>query len=177
MQLGHLKHIKKFINDDVSTYYFNELKTNIPWETVTWRGNKKLPRLVHKYEGNIDVLDELSKLITDSFIVNVEGIWCNYYRNGSDYTPEHQDSYGANVFTLSFGSSRDFYFRNIETKERINFRLRKGDLYFFDQETNSKYTHSIPKRKDAKERISIVFFTSEPSSVDIIDILSHTSLD
>lgn len=170
-QLGHIEVTKEFIDKSLTEYYFHELETCIPWQTIMWKKGKILPRMCHRYDplanGPIEPLDQLIQMLNIKLKTNIEGCWCNLYRNGADNTPWHQDSYNADIFTLSFGSTRDCLVRTYEdngtrwgkTGKSECITLNKGDLLFFDSKYDSHHQHSIPVRKRIDEpRISIVFF-------------------
>jgi len=102
------------------------------------------------------------------------GIWCNYYPDGSNYTPPHQDQYvlpngqPAHVITVSFGATRDCIIEPLVkgSGEKVKYTLKDGDIFYFSPEHDATHKHSIPKRKNAGPRISIVFFTSSPNGED-----------
>lgn len=159
MNLNPIHHVKEFIaSKEANSYYLRLLGLN--WKEVTWGTGRKLPRLIYRYDDdNVEVLNELISLIEITFDTKVKGVWCNQYRSGNDWTPEHQDSYGSDVFTLSFGESRTCYFRNLQTKERRDFLLESGDLLYFTPEIDATHKHCVPKTKKNKGiRISVVLF-------------------
>lgn len=159
---SHLKdteHVKEFLTVSQANDYFLRLLM-LPWKKIPWGRGKFLPRLAYRYEGQtMPVLDELKGLVEQAFQVQVHSVWCNQYRNGQDYTPEHQDQYGGWVFTLSFGATRTLYFRNIETGQRTNLRLDHGDLNYFSPTWDAQHRHCVPKDKTPDIRVSVVFFT------------------
>ena len=112
-------HLKKEFLDEDSDDYFERLKETVPWTKKEWKVGRFLPRMVYSYTPEIDppndALDELMLLCSETYECNAYAAWCNYYRDGNDHTPFHQDSYGKCVFTYSFGCSRTFVTQNIET--------------------------------------------------------------
>ena len=106
----------------------------VSWQQVTWSTGKPLPRLVCSIIEEAPPLMALRKKIENCFNIKIRSIWANLYRNGNDYTPEHQDSYGGYVFTICLGQERDFIFRKIEKDpisgkyERIKLLTQHGDL-------------------------------------------------
>lgn len=135
---------------------------------MEWKRGKYLPRMIYRSgdaEREPDVLEELQQIFEDMFRCTVSGIFCNFYESGAEWCPPHQDSYGNHVFTLSLGGTRDFVCENIATKEKTKYTLQSGDIFYFNQEFNSKNKHSIPKtKKQVQPRISVVFFTDQPYS-------------
>lgn len=90
-----------------------------------------------------------------------KSLWLNLYRNGDNYAPWHQDSYGGKVAIVSIGGARLFKTRPLadldEEVETYNFG--DGDLIFFNESWNSTHQHSVPKtKKKVSSRISIVIF-------------------
>lgn len=161
--------IKEFVSD--SEEYFDELLNNIPWEKMEWRRGKYLPRLVYRYDRDldrksIDVLEELKFLLEEVLETDIHGVWCNLYSTGEMYTPWHQDSYDTHVYTLSFGATRKFSVRKRgDAKTRVDYSLGSGDLFYFSPEFNSGHEHTVPKTTRVKEpRVSIVFFGDRPDS-------------
>jgi hypothetical protein len=162
---GTVKLTKQFIDKGLSEFYFNELSVAVPWGEVEWKKGKKLPRLCFRYDaeqfGSIEPLDQLINTINIRENVFIEGCWCNLYRTGEDYTPPHQDQYSADIYTLSFGSTRDCLTKPLDGGKSTKHTLESGDLFFFNEEFDSRHKHSIPVRKTNNDpRISVVFFTS-----------------
>lgn len=88
----------------------------------------------------------------------------NYYKDGTDSISYHSDDesfLGANpsIASISLGTSRDFLMRN-KSDHTITFKtpLKSGEMILMKGTTQSKWDHSIPKRKgDIGGRINITF--------------------
>lgn len=151
------------------------LKTKIPWKEMTWKTGNKLPRQVcHGSDCPNDVnqllLDILvnivqeinlcrGKIPTREIKLTKYGFFCNYYRNENDYTPFHEDRYGGDIVSLSFGATREFQFKNKNDGKVESFFLNGGDVLYFEESVNDLYKHSIVKSSTpVGERINITFF-------------------
>ena len=155
-------HIPNYLTEEQATDYFHMLEEMLPWQTVKWQAGRNLPRLVCSYEPeSLISMEHLIELIEKAFNVGVTGVWCNFYRNGNDYTPPHKDSYNADVYTLSLGGTRKCVFEEDSTGAKTTYVLKNGDILFFDTATNATHKHSIPKAANADPRISVVFFTQK----------------
>lgn len=88
----------------------------------------------------------------------------NYYKDGTDSISYHSDDesfLGPNpsIASISLGASRDFLMRN-KADHTITFKtpLKSGEMILMKGTTQSKWDHSIPKRKgDIGGRINITF--------------------
>ncbi|GAH02718.1 unnamed protein product [marine sediment metagenome] len=164
--------LEKVIPD--STDVYERLKTEVNWVPKIWNG-KPLPRLCcHSVQntsiGN-DIANWLINTCKNSLNVNIEisDIFGNYYRDGNDYLPDHSDQYNEWIISLSFGTTRLFRFRNIETRkiETPKFYLKSGDIMIFSPAMNYTHKHGIPKQKQIQEgRINLTVFVK--CSKDII---------
>jgi len=151
--------------EPAETKIWMPLLRELCWEEVEWAANRTLPRKVCKPQrGENAAIDHLILLIEEIFETTAIGIWCNWYRSGKDWTPEHQDQYEAHVFTYSFGASRNFYFKSLETGLLTEYLLEDGDLMYFSPEHDANHKHCVPRSAEDGDRISIVIFTDEPYS-------------
>ena len=87
----------------------------------------------------------------------------NLYRDGRDsmgWHRDHEPELGPDphVVSLSLGASRDFDVRRDADRLTQRFALGHGDLILMGTESQTKWTHSIPKRlKIKKLRINLTF--------------------
>ncbi len=101
-------------------------------------------------------LTEVIELVTDRPVV---GAFVNKYRaNSQDYCPYHRDVYGCDLATVSFGAERDFLLKADVNGVVQKWTLGDGDVYTLPAAVNLTYTHSVPKRTTAGERISMLCF-------------------
>ena len=159
--LPDILHISKWISNDLDEWFY-QLYNEIPWTYAEWKPGSKLHRMVYRYNFNDEIksIEKLSSIIETGFPeFKVRGVWCNLYRDGLDYTPYHQDIYGLNIFTVSFGVTRDCLIKSISGGSSTKYTLESGDMLYFNQKYNLLHKHSIPVRTNLKDpRISIVFF-------------------
>ncbi len=174
-----VEHYKACFTSEECKVYFTQLNTEIPWQYVKWRTGRNLPRRIYKPTtiGIPPVLFNLRKEVEDMLECRVLNIWCNHYNSGLEYTPPHQDQYGAHVVTVSFGATRRCVTENILTNQKVEYLLEDGDIFYFSPEYDAHHRHSIPKTttKGVGPRISIVFFTTEPFTNTIVPVIPSES--
>jgi alkylated DNA repair dioxygenase AlkB len=157
--MDFVKHHKNIID---TTGFYETLKEIIPWKTTSFNGAKSKRNSFGLNESNTlvcPVVGQIANFIQLNFKVKVRGCFMNHYEDGNMYVPYHADRYPFDLFTVSIGATRDFYFKHNITGKRHHFKLEDGDVISFKQQVNHNYKHSIPIRKRVKEgRISILFF-------------------
>jgi alkylated DNA repair dioxygenase AlkB len=106
------------------------------------------------------IIIDLKNKIENEYGFRIKGIFVNLYKDGSNYTPYHKDTYGGTgIFTVSVGGSRQFSVKNDNSKEVTKYILEDGDLFYFNSKFNEENKHSITlTKKNVEPRISIVFF-------------------
>ena len=68
------------------------------------------------------------------------------------------DKWDSNFIIFSLGDDRKFIFREKDNKEiKTEYHLKDGDLLYMFDNCQEKYEHSLRKKSDGKERISLVF--------------------
>jgi alkylated DNA repair dioxygenase AlkB len=96
----------------------------------------------------------------DRFMYN--SVLINWYEN-EDYIGYHSDNennlqVGSHIYGISFGEDRIMRFKNIETKEILNYNLTNNSLIVMRNGCQKKYQHSILKNKNLTgKRINITF--------------------
>ena len=123
--------------------------------------------MVSVWDGRVvsvsdNIIDILVNRLQDEKHVIVQGVFLNLYRDGNDYCPYHADKYGTDVYTISFGETRDILIKpNASGTKSVKITLKSGDMYYMAKELHDTHKHSVPKRKNVgKTRISMVFFTN-----------------
>lgn len=90
-------------------------------------------------------------------------VLANWYRSGGDKMGWHADNepeLGANpvVASLSLGARRDFRLRrNEDHRQTITVGLGEGDLLIMGGALQHHWQHSVPKRANAEDRVSLTF--------------------
>ena len=155
----------KWTNDSFNIFGKNIIiKRRIAWysedgKSYTYSGLKRDPFPLSKDLKKIK--DKIEKKTSYTF----NSILLNDYENGHVGMGWHSDDekeLGRNpiIASLSFGVSRDMYFRNrIDPKiEKIKISIEDGSLLIMKGKTQHYWQHSIPKRLKVKNRrINLTF--------------------
>eukprot|EP01059_Diplonema_ambulator_P024119 TRINITY_DN398_c0_g1_i8.p1 TRINITY_DN398_c0_g1~~TRINITY_DN398_c0_g1_i8.p1 ORF type:complete len:217 (+),score=77.46 TRINITY_DN398_c0_g1_i8:49-699(+) len=158
-----------------SEVMMERLRRDVPWALnprASFSWYEKLPQSAYYYgcdemwKKPCAVLNELVGRVESEFQCNVFAVWCNLLKDGGNHIDWHQDKWGTDCITLSFGTPRRFVMREKRSKETIaDFLLRSGDLYFFSEAANQKTEHCVPKDDACTDpRISLLFFIDYPYS-------------
>lgn len=100
--------------------------------------------------------------LNDTFGLGMDSVLMNGYLDGTHYIGEHsdknlQDKYRT-IATVSVGASRRFVLKNKTTGEKLETELHDGDLLLVWGDTNTDWTHQIPKQLRVKDaRYSYTF--------------------
>jgi len=160
------KHSKKVIDSSLTRYYLGAL-SDLPW--INFLNLRQCYHYPLLEDGTpfeeVPIIDEL-KLSVEELMPQlgvdgkkIIGIFFNYFKTGKDRIPYHKDSYKSDVLTLSLGGTRRFRIQKDSTKKSTGFDLEDGDFFYFTEEFNKNYKHSVtPTKKSVGERISVVFF-------------------
>ncbi|EPY33237.1 hypothetical protein STCU_02391 [Strigomonas culicis] len=104
-------------------------------------------------------------MLAEYFDVDVYATRLNYYRDGSQWKPQHHDShaYGGRAeredFTvgITLGSNRKLVFIHEASKREFNFPQTNGDCFAFTGEVNRLFTHGVPRvHAPIGDRFSII---------------------
>ena len=97
--------------------------------------------------------------------ISFNSVLLNRYRNGNDSISWHTDAereLGIRpiIASVSFGATRTFQLRHINTKEKLEIELTHGSLLIMQGELQHFWQHQIPKTKKVLgERINLTFRT------------------
>ncbi|MGA1397291.1 MAG: alpha-ketoglutarate-dependent dioxygenase AlkB family protein [Schleiferiaceae bacterium] len=95
--------------------------------------------------------------------VETNTVLANLYRDGRDsmgWHRDHEPELGPDpwVVSVSLGEARDFDVRRDADGTRHRFTLAHGDLLLMGTQSQTKWTHSVPKRLKIKNfRINLTF--------------------
>ena len=176
-----ITYIKNFIDQKTSQKLFKELKSKVPWTHGVYNmfgRDVKTQRLLYAMKNkDADISESYSVTESMTWTRSIKKIktevekqtgksisyaQLNYYRDGNDYIGFHTDSEvqtGDIVASISLGAHRNFVFRNIKDMDkRHKMVLENSSLLIMDENSAKNcWKHSLPKMKNAKERINITF--------------------
>lgn len=147
------EHFYRMIEEDEATTIFNHLRCNIQWEEGIRSKSGPTRKAKSMDFGIDDILDYiiikiLAKLDVDTS--SVRGIYLNYYRTGSDWTPNHSHP-GMKQVVISLGADR------VLTMGSKNYVMSNGDVIVFGSSI-----HGVPKDPNCTQgRISIALFVQK----------------
>lgn len=179
---GEYIYIPNFFSKEESDFLFETLQNSISWkqEKMNMYGKEILfPRLTAWYGDNdkpysfsgitLNPSPWTSNLLSIKERVEAKttaifnSVLLNMYRDGSDSISWHTDAekeLGRNpvIASITFGGTRDFQLRHIETKEKLNIKLSHGSLLIMQGELQHFWQHQIPKtKKQVDPRINLTF--------------------
>ena len=91
------------------------------------------------------------------------GVLINWYTDGTEYIGHHSDDESelienADIYSITFGATRDFVLKNKKSGETYKYPLGTNTVLVMKYPCQQYYTHSVPKRLKCKEaRINITF--------------------
>ena len=182
MQHLEIDYHREFINDKDAQEIYHFLVHSIPWKEeyitifgkeikcprkVYWYGDEKLDYKysgkVHKTDGWVTEIKYIKEKIEKYTYSRFNFVLLNYYANGDDYMGWHSDnekSLGIKLIiaSLSMGANRVMLFKHKHTKRIKDIILENRSLLIMKGNTQEKYLHSIPKRKNMLvPRINLTF--------------------
>lgn len=112
-----------------------------------------------------ETFNQIIEMLAEYFDVDVYATRLNYYRDGSQWKPQHHDShaYGGRAqredFTvgITLGAERSLLFIHEASKREFNFPQKNGDCFAFTGEVNKTFTHGVPRvHAPIGDRFSII---------------------
>jgi len=181
IESGDLLLFESVLSPEKSTAIFNQLITDIDWQTETlflFGRNIQVPRLTawygdaaytysglrHKPKKWLPILNELRSLVQNHTGKNFNSVLLNQYRRGSDSMSWHSDNeqeLGQNpvIASLSFGGTRRFRLRNTAYKKQtLSIDLRDASLLVMAGPLQHNWQHTLSKtKKSVAPRINLTF--------------------
>lgn len=146
--------------------YFEKLKDELN-QMMIWSKHKKHEN-PYTSETYCNIIDEIKLKYENDFSCEIDIIETrlNYYENGNDWKPYHQDrnafssECGNITIGVSFGHPRKLSFRYLQDENIVfEFPQNNGDLFAFSDETNKLFEHSVPRNScKIGDRISIIIW-------------------
>ena len=170
--------IKNFIDEDIiddlkNEINFNQDKINIGGiEILEERKTSWMSKLGHSYKYGSKIMKpnifsptikRIQNIISNNYQVDYDSVLINYYKDGNVGMRYHSDAvydeWYEDTIVISFGSSRNIIFREIENYDnKKKLLLQNGDLLFMKEGCQKVFQHRVLKDKKIKnERISLVF--------------------
>lgn len=179
---GEAYYIPNFFDAQIADKYFQVLYEEIEWQhdevfifgkrhitkrKTAWYGSKPFE---YTYSNSTKVALPFSKTLLDilqkielktGFAFN--SCLLNLYNDGSEGMGWHSDNEKTlnpemPIASISLGASRKFYFKNRESKQRIDLLLGHGSLLMMHPPTQHHWLHSLPNSVKINEsRINLTF--------------------
>lgn len=168
-----LEYMPSYFDSDL----FRRLQNDIPWvqrqirmfgkahnepRLTAWFGPAYAYSGVEQKEADFpDFVEEIRIRLCMELNFPFNGVLLNYYRNGHDYMGWHRDNEKSMdqrcIASASFGASRKFSVRHIQSKEKKEITLESGSLLLMHNfQTN--WQHALPKSlREHGERINLTF--------------------
>ncbi|HET6557825.1 MAG TPA: alpha-ketoglutarate-dependent dioxygenase AlkB [Prolixibacteraceae bacterium] len=182
LQNGEYIHIPHFFNAEESDHFFRVLREKVDWkqESMNMYGRRlPFPRLIAWYGDDkkpfsfsgvtldpvpwLPELLEMKKRLEPVARIEFNRVLLNLYRDGRDSVGWHTDAepgLGKNpvIASVSFGATRKFQLRHMQTKEKVELELTHGSLLIMRGEMQHFWQHQVPKTaKTVGERINLTF--------------------
>ena len=182
LQNGEYIFIPHFFSDAESNHFFRALREKVEWkqESMNMYGRQlPFPRLIAWYGDDqkpysfsgvtldpspwLPELLELKERLEPVAKVSFNRVLLNLYRDGRDSVGWHTDAeppLGKNpvIASISFGATRKFQLRHMQTKEKVELELTHGSLLIMRGEMQHFWQHQVPKTsRPVGERINLTF--------------------
>ena len=168
---GNAVYIHNFISDEKDMRLYDQLKAELVASTgakmvgagglIDWSKHQVFDNPTDISQTFNDVID----MLAEYFDLDVYATRLNYYRDGTQWKPQHHDShaYGGRAlredFTvgLTLGAERSLLFVHEASQREFNFPQLNGDCFAFTGEVNQLFTHGVPRvHTPIGDRFSII---------------------
>ena len=163
------KYLKGAIDAVTATSVFEYLRDNIEWVAGV-RSRQGFTRLAKSLDpGEDELVDEIileayRKLSSNPAVV-IFGIYLNYYKDGTHFTPKHRHP-GMTQIVVSLGATRTL------TMGSTSYTMSNGDAIMFGSDL-----HGVPKAPGLQQgRISIAAFTRPITMARLLEVYPHLAL-
>lgn len=161
---GGTLYMRNYLCENNDFTIFNKLKNELDEsKIVNWSKHKKLEN-----PKDLPTFNEIINKLSKDFNIKISETRLNYYKDGQDYKPFHQDRNAfynnKNEYTLgaSFGCPRKLDFKHIDSDKIFSFPQNNGDIFGFTTEINKLFMHGVPKSNsnyiNNGERFSIIIW-------------------
>jgi alkylated DNA repair dioxygenase AlkB len=150
---------------------FETVVDHLPWEQGRrlmygqWMDEPRLTARLEFGDPRVpEVVDRAIEVLERQYARRFSGLFCNFYRNGTDSVAWHADRIGQTkvdplVAIISLGGPRTFVMRDRsltgQRKTSTTWPMHSGDLLVMGGATQHHWEHSVPKQKNAPARISL----------------------
>ena len=125
-------------------------------EYYRYMGSKTKPReMPEKIKNLMDRLnnDYASSHREPRYHYQLNSCLVNRYGNDNDTLPEHADDEGdinalSSIFTVSLGSPRNIWFRDVQSDKRISVLCKGRSMYHMSRHSQDFFKHGIKKQDD-----------------------------
>lgn len=170
---GNAVYIPEFICEAADHSLYQQLKNELIEATgagtsgegglIEWSQHQVFENPSNLSKTFNDIVD----MLEEYFDLDVYATRLNYYRDGTQWKPQHHDShaYGGRAeredFTagITLGSDRNLVFVHVDSKEEFSFPQHNGDCFAFTNTVNQAFTHGVPRATRAAQigdRLSII---------------------
>lgn len=169
---GNAIYIHNFVCDERDVRLYDQLKAELvasTGATLSEEGSGLIEWSRHQVLENPTALSDTFSGIIDMFAeyfdIDVYATRLNYYRDGSQWKPQHHDShaYGGRKeredFTvgITLGANRSLLFIHTASQQQFAFPQKNGDCFAFTGDVNQTFTHGVPRvHAPIGDRFSII---------------------
>lgn len=111
-----------------------------------------------------EIQSKLQGLEFDDKTLEFNAVLCNFYRDGKDSVSWHSDDEASlhhtksNIGSVSFGDTRKFVIRHLETRVKVEFELAHGDIFIMGGKFQRFWEHQVPKTsKKVGPRLNLTY--------------------
>ncbi|KAG5485955.1 hypothetical protein CUR178_07549 [Leishmania enriettii] len=168
---GNVVYVHNFVSDEEDLHLYESLKKELVASTgsemlgsgglINWSRHQVFDNPTDISQTFNDIID----MLAEYFDVDVYATRLNYYRDGTQWKPQHHDShaYGGRALREDFtvgvtlGAARSLLFVHESSQREFDFPQVNGDCFAFTGEVNQLFTHGVPRaHAPTGDRFSII---------------------